>query len=141
MPLTNHNDVNFDIDLDFGKVKEQEVVDYFESDGRIEVKTERYRVTSVKSNKEWKETGNIAIEYKYKGKPSGISTTNAKTWIHLLSDEDEVVGGFIIKTKILKIRLKEMLKNGTARTIKGGDNNNSEMILVPIKEIYNYGGF
>ena len=141
MPRANHNDVNFDIDLDFGEMKEQEVVNYFEGDGSIEVKTERYNRMSMKSNKEWKETGNIAIEYKYKGRPSGISVTNARTWIHLLSDEDEVVGGFIIKTSVLKKRIKDMLNMGMARKIKGGDNDNSDLVLIPIKELYNYGGF
>jgi len=55
---------NFDIDLDFGKIYEEKVRKIFEGNGGIEVKTERDM---------WKRTGNIAIEIKYKGVPSGLS--------------------------------------------------------------------
>ena len=66
MPLTNHKTAKFDIDFDFGVFSEQQLIDMFENNGKVEVKTERDM---------WKQTGNIAIEFKYKGKPSGISST------------------------------------------------------------------
>jgi len=68
MPLTNHKTSNFDIDFDFGSFSEQEIINIFEHNGRCEVKTERDI---------WQTTGNIAIEYRWKGNPSGISTTDA----------------------------------------------------------------
>ena len=86
----------FDIDLDFGKVGEREVENLLEGNGKIEVKTERDI---------WKKTGNIAIEIRCRGKLSGISTTEAKTWIHMLKDGG---GGFIFPVEDLreKIRLE-----------------------------------
>ena len=57
---------NFDLDLNFGQIYEEKVRDIFEGDGSIEVKTERDI---------WQKTGNIAIEIRYRGKPSGISST------------------------------------------------------------------
>ena len=67
VPITeDYKKDKFDIDLDFGKVGEKAVEEMFEGDGSIEVKTERDI---------WKTTGNIAIEIRYRGKLSGISTT------------------------------------------------------------------
>ena len=48
---------DFDIDLKYGQIKEQKVKDMF-SNCTIEVKSERNW---------WKKTGNIAIEYEYRG--------------------------------------------------------------------------
>ena len=59
---------NFDIDLDFGQIYEEKIRKIFQGKGGIEVKTERDM---------WKRTGNIAIEVRYKGYPSGLSSTNA----------------------------------------------------------------
>ena len=55
----------FDIDLEYGKVREQMVADMLQ-DKKIEVKSERGM---------WMRTGNIAIEYECYGKPSGIAAT------------------------------------------------------------------
>ena len=75
MPITEeYKRDKFDIDLDFGKVGEKAVEEMLEGDGSIEVKNER---------EIWKTTGNIAIEIRCRGKLSGISTTTAKTWIHM----------------------------------------------------------
>ena len=52
----------FDLDLSYGKVREQRVADML-TDKKIEVKSERGM---------WVKTGNIAIEYESYGKPSGI---------------------------------------------------------------------
>ncbi|WP_292412854.1 hypothetical protein [Methylophaga sp.] len=117
----------FDIDLKFGEMFEDKVRELFEGDGSIEVKTER----SV-----WKKTGNIAIEIRFKGKPSGISTTDAKWWIHVLSENSEMVGAFIFKVEKLKERLKELRSHGKINKVFGGDDNQSEILLVPMRYIW-----
>ena len=127
MPKTKYTDTNFDIDLDFGKIGEDKVLEIFEGDGSIEVKTERDT---------WKRTGNIAIELSYRGVPSGLSTTHAKTWIHLLSYNGHIEGGFILDVKTLRRRIKKLLKNNEARKTYGGDGDLSELVLVPIKNIF-----
>lgn len=129
MPLTNYKISNFDIDLDFGKIGENKVINMFEGNGSIEVKTERGS---------WQKTGNIAIEVKYKGKPSGLSTTKAKTWIHLLSQDLNILGGFIFDVNKLRDRVKDLTILKRARIVKGGDNNDSTIVLLPIKEMFNY---
>ena len=127
MPKVDYKKNNFDIDLDFGMKGEDWVIKLFEGNEKIEVKTERGL---------WKETGNIAIEITYKGKPSGLSTTEADMWIHLLEDNREIVGGFIIPVKILKQRIKNLYKDKEISIIKGGDDNNSSIALLPISEVF-----
>jgi len=61
------NRKKFDIDLQYGKVREQLVADMLQ-DKKIEVKSER---------DVWQRTGNIAIEYECYGKPSGINATES----------------------------------------------------------------
>ena len=99
----------FDLDLDFGKVGEKYIEQVFEGDGRIEVKTERDI---------WATTGNIAIEVRCRGKLSGISTTDARTWIQLLSiDNGETAKGrgfklpLVISTSISDQALPQLKTN------------------------------
>lgn len=127
MPEVDYKKNNFDIDLDFGKRGEEWVVKLFEGNSKVEVKTERGI---------WQETGNIAIEIKYKNKPSGISITDAEIWIHLLESYGKIVGGLILPVPYFKDRIKNLFKSGKVKVVKGGDNDDSTIILVPIKLIY-----
>ena len=117
----------FDIDLAFGEKGEDFVREILQGNGKIEVKTERDK---------WKKTGNIAIEIRCNGKLSGLSSTESKTWVHLLSDNDKIVGGFIFDTQYLKDTVKKMVTEGDAKLTKGGDFNASQMVLLPIEELF-----
>ena len=117
----------FDLDLDFGKVGEKYIEQVFEGDGRIEVKTERDI---------WATTGNIAIEVRCRGKLSGISITDARTWIQLLSIDNTIKGGFIIPVKQLKARIKELHESGEARLVMGGADDASQMVLIPMNKLF-----
>ena len=119
---------NFDLDLNFGQIYEEKVRDIFEGDGSIEVKTERDI---------WQKTGNIAIEVRYRGKPSGISSTDAKWWIHILSNDNDIETALMFKVEKLKKKIKQMVMLGMARIVVGGDNDNSEIVLLPIDKITN----
>ena len=127
MPKVDYKKNNFDIDLDFGEKGEQWVIKLFEGNSKVEVKTERGI---------WQDTGNIAIEIKYKNKPSGISITDAEIWIHLLESYGKIVGGLILPVPYFKDRIKNLFKSGKVKVVKGGDNDDSTIILVPIKLIY-----
>ena len=117
---------NFDIDLNFGNIFEDKVRDIFEGRGGIEVKTER---------EQWKETGNIAIEIFYKGKPSGISTTNADWWIHVLADGDSIETALMFPVSVLKKKIKQKIKSGRCKIVMGGDDNQSKLVLMPISSL------
>ena len=124
MPVTvDYKKDKFDIDLDFGKVGEKVVEEMFEGDGTIEVKTERDI---------WKTSKNIAIEIRCRGKLSGISTTTAKTWIHMLDGG----GGFIFPVEELKKKIKKRQKDGKLKLVMGGDDNAAQLALLPIAELF-----
>ena len=117
----------FDIDLEFGKIGEDFAEALFQGNTMVEVKTERDI---------WKNTGNIAIEVRCKGKPSGISTTASENWVHLLSYNGKIEGGFIFKVDKLKQKIKDLLSEKKAKMVMGGDFDMSQMVLIPIKELF-----
>ena len=84
----------------------------------------------------WKNTGNIAVEVRCNGVPSGISTTGSAVWIHLLSYNNKIEGGFIFSVDDLKDKIRRLLKEEKARLVMGGDFDSSQMVLLPIKELF-----
>ena len=127
MPVDYEELKKFDIDLEFGKIGEDFTEALFTHNSMVEVKTERDI---------WKNTGNIAIEIRCKGKPSGISTTESAHWVHLLSYNGKIEGGFIFNVDDLKNKIKKLLAEKKAKMVMGGDFNMSQMILLPIKELF-----
>ena len=118
----------FDLDLSFGESSEKWIQWLGSSSALVEVKTERNM---------WAKTGNLAIEYKYKGQPSGIAATASDWWIHVLSLNGEVKMAFIWPVTILKNFLLQAFNPGSElKLITGGDGNHSNLILVPIKTAY-----
>ena len=71
-----------------------------------------------------------------RGKKSGMSVTEAETWIHLLSYNNVIEGGFIFKTQLLRDKIKKLHKDGNLKLIMGGDDKMSKMALLPIKELF-----
>ena len=102
----------FDIDLKFGQIYEEKIRKIFA--GKIEVKAERDI---------WKRTGNIAIEVRCYGKPSGLSVTEADWWIHLLTYEGRIEIGFMFKVPRLKQMIKNKVKKDEVCMMYGGDDN------------------
>jgi hypothetical protein len=127
MPITEEYSKGFDLDLKFGKLGEEFVRDMQVGNKKIEVKTERDI---------WKTTGNIAIELRYRGNPSGLSTTESSVWVHLLSYKGVIEGGFMFKVDLLKEKIKKLHKSGDLKIVMGGDDNMSQMALLPIKELW-----
>ena len=110
---------NFDIDIEYGRKGENYLLDILETK-RIEVKTDR--IAHI--------TGNVAVEYKYKGRPSGIATTEADYWAFLLYDMTTII---MVPTDKLKHIARQKYKQD--QITLGGDENASEMILIPINEL------
>ena len=124
--MTKGYNPDFDIDLAFGESYEDSLAEILQQ-GRVEVKTERDI---------WKTTGNIVFEIKFKGKPSGLSKTKADYWAQILTYENEIKSILLFPVSVLKTQLKHLLDKNLAKIIKGGDNNESELIVVPLKHIY-----
>jgi hypothetical protein len=117
---------NFDIDLDFGKIYEEKIKELFEGDGSIEVKTERDI---------WADTGNMFVEVRSRGKPSGLSITDAKWWIHVFTIDGDVKFTIMFRVDKLKKAIKYLYSNNLASMVKGGDDKTSDGILVPINTL------
>jgi len=113
----------FDIDLEYGKVREQMVADMLQ-DKKIEVKSER---------DVWQKTGNIAIEYECYGKPSGINATESDYWFHNLCIGEDTFATIVFDTKSLK-RIIDNLDY--KRSVSGGDNNASRMYLLNLQKLF-----
>ncbi len=113
----------FDIDLEYGKVREKMVADMMQ-DKKIEVKSER---------DVWQKTGNIAIEYECYGKPSGISATESDYWFHNLCIGDETFATIVFDTNSLKRIIANLDKK---RSVSGGDNNASRMYLLNLQKLF-----
>ena len=127
MPLTEGYCKGFDLDLEFGKMGEEFTQQVFEGNSKVEVKTERDI---------WVTTGNIAIEIRCNGKPSGLSTTESSVWVHLLAHNNVIKGGFLFKVDELKAKIKKLHESEDLKLVMGGDNNASQMALLPIKELF-----
>ena len=131
MPLAEGYCKEYDLhvkeDMLFGKIGEEFTRDLFEGNHKIEIKTERDI---------WKTTGNIAIEIRCNGKPSGISTTESSIWMHLLSIKGVIEGGFVLKVDLLRAKIKKLHESGDLKMVMGGDDNLSQMALLPIKELF-----
>jgi hypothetical protein len=113
----------FDIDLEYGKVREQLVADMLQ-DKKIEVKSER---------DVWQKTGNIAIEYECYGKPSGINATESDYWFHNLCIGEDVFATLVFDTNSLR-RIIDNLDS--KKSVSGGDNNASRMYLLNLKKLF-----
>ena len=112
----NYNN-DFRYDLKVGQVYEKQFSDLLGS--KIEIKRDFKCL----------ETGNIYVEYQSRGKPSGISTSEAEYWCYWLSD----VLCIFIKIEELKILCRKYIN--TNRDKKGGDMNTSKGILLPLVDL------
>ena len=116
---------DWDISLEFGEHHENAVRRIFEGGNTIEVKADRA----------WHKTGNIAVEYKFRGNPSGLSTTKAEWWCVVLTNKinprksDAI---FLCEVEKLRKHLKKIFHK--VRRVNGGYKNASRLLLVPVEK-------
>jgi hypothetical protein len=109
---------DFDLDLSAGIAGENSVKELLLCE-KAEVKTDFMT----------KNTGNIAVEFESRGKPSGIAVTKADHWAFHISDKCTIV----IETERLKELSRYYYKSkGFAY---GGDDMTSKLILIPFSAI------
>ena len=111
----------WDINILEGEMAEQSLLKLLSANGAtVEVKRDFKSAT----------TGNIAIEGAYKGKPSGISATEAEWWAYVLDGkgyDGEII--VLIKTQ----RLRKLVR--PLHPVKGGDNNTASIKLLPVSKL------
>ena len=108
---------NFRYDLKVGQVAEKQVADLLQG-----------KKVEVKRDLKAKTTGNLYIEYESRGKPSGISRSEADYWCFVF----ENLFIFIEANK-----LKEIIEpmKGSSMDKRGGDKNSSKGILLPLERL------
>lgn len=127
MSIIQNRDRKFDLQLSQALINERRLGDIFESAKieRIELKSESHQ---------WEKTGNICIEYRRNGKPSGISTTEADVWVHELKRDSETLCYLMFPIARLKALCRQAIKEGKSRT-GGGDGGEFDNIILPLKDI------
>ena len=123
MKATKKDRKKFDIDLQYGTIREDKIADLF-TNKKIEVKSEKDI---------WQTTGNIAIEYQSYNKPSGIKATESDYWFHNLCIGDDEYCTLVFKTDVLR-KIVEQLD--TFKSVSGGDHNASRMFLVNLQKLF-----
>ena len=123
MKPTKKDQKKFDLDLQYGEIREQKIADML-TGKKIEVKSERDT---------WMKTGNICIEYESWSKPSGIRATESDYWFHNLCVGDNECCTLVFKTDVLKTLVDKL---DTFKTVSGGDHNASRMFLVSLQKLF-----
>ena len=116
----DHN-ADFRYDLKWGQIGENTVAEIVAGD-KTEVKSERDI---------WVRTGNHFVETESRKKPSGICTTQAKYWSVNFYHQDKFCFNI---TKTVE-DLNEVVLLNKHKRVRGGDNDTSWGILVPIKSL------
>lgn len=122
-----NRDGKFDLQLGQALINERRLAEIF-SVGKIEkieLKTETWQ---------WEQTGNICIEYRQNGQPSGIAITEADYWVHELRRNDDTLVYLMFPVP----RLKELARKAYAAGRYhegGGDGGRFCNVLIPLKDI------
>lgn len=109
---------------------------YFKEFDMIFIKDGVKTKVEVKSDRLASKTGNLCIEWRYKGKPSGITSTTADYWLYFILWGKDGIKGDVVKEECYKIptnKLRQLVKG--RRSVKGGDGYNSQLYLLPKKDV------
>jgi hypothetical protein len=116
---------DFAYDLKVGQMGEKQLGDIFSSK-KIEVKRDFFIC----------KTKRIAIEFRSRGKPSGISTTEADWWAIMIArdeiESDDTI--ILIEVERLKSLVKKHHAKGRIKDV--GDNNTSKAVMIPVNELF-----
>jgi hypothetical protein len=125
--ITFGRDGKFDLQLGHALVDERRLGLIFTSGiiEKIELKSETWQ---------WERTGNICIEYKRNGKPSGIATTEADHWVHELKRGDDTLVYLMFPIDRLKELARMAIRCGRWRE-GAGDGGLSTVALLPLRDI------
>tara|TARA_R110002126_G_scaffold247065_1_gene389981 strand:+ start:136 stop:525 length:390 start_codon:yes stop_codon:yes gene_type:complete len=121
--MATGKNTKFDLDLKYGQIREKRVADLLQG-SKVEIKTERSW---------WRKTGNIAIEYEFRDKPSGIDKTESKWWFHILELDGQEHCMLVFRVSRLKKIVKKYKKTHTKSI---GDYRASKCVVLPLKLLF-----
>ncbi len=82
-----------------------------------------------KADRKTQTTGNVFVEFAYKGRPSGIEATKSNVYALEYAFERWNV----LSTSTLHALCRQLIRNG-GRIVKGGDDGHADGLLVPLGE-------
>jgi hypothetical protein len=120
----------YDFQLDKAKIDERRLAHIFTTFSifKAELKSE---------NKQWEEFGNICIEFRRDGLPSGIAKTEAEMWVHELQREGETLVYLMFPIERLKELARRAYAEGRWRA-EAGDGGRQAVILIPLAWVINW---
>jgi len=122
--ITFNRDNKFDLQLSDALIAERRLAEIFSDMDihKIELKTETWQ---------WEQTGNICIEYRQRGKPSGIAVTEAGCWVHELRRDGETLVYLMFPIARLKALARIAYADGRYHE-GGGDGGQFCNVLIPL---------
>jgi len=120
-------DNKFDLQLSQSLIDQRRLADIFEHMDihKIELKSESWQ---------WERTGNICIEYRQRGQPSGIAVTEAGCWVHELKRGGKTLVYLMFPIERLKELARIAYQEGHYHE-GGGDGGRFCNILLPLRDI------
>jgi hypothetical protein len=127
MNFVQNRDRKFDLQLEQALIDERRLADIFTASSieKIELKSESWQ---------WEQTGNICIEYRCGGRPSGISTTEADIWVHELKRDGATLCYLMFPIERLKALCRDAIRRGDCRS-GGGDHGRFDVVLLRLRDI------
>ncbi|CAB4186661.1 hypothetical protein UFOVP1151_38 [uncultured Caudovirales phage] len=125
-----NKDNRFDVDLQYGQEGERWLMWLGVDQARVEVKTERDK---------WFTTRNAIFEFRSRGKPSGFAVTQADYWMHNFFLKGRCKHSITFDIEDLRDFLRLVYRNPYnygARICTGGDDHTSDLIVVPMSQLY-----
>lgn len=136
--LANMGKYTFSEDLKDSEASVKQVIEFLKEDGCTDIQTNddgrydisyvtkdgKYKTAEVKHDLMWDKTGNVAIEYRSRGKASGIATSKADTWFYVLNQIYYCPAG--------DLRAYLIQHWDRYRRVKGGDNGTSDLVLLTL---------
>ena len=125
--IEQNHDKKFDIQLSQALIDERRLMDVFREARieKIELKSESWQ---------WERTGNICIEYRCDGRPSGISTTEADMWVHELKRDGATLCYLMFPTARLKEISRKAILAGRCRS-NAGDGGRFDVALLKLTDL------
>jgi hypothetical protein len=125
--ITFNRDHKFDLQLSPALIYERRLADIFENQRleKIELKTEDWL---------WERTGNVCIEFRNGGKPSGLSVTQADMWVHELVRDGRTLAYIMVPMARLKEICRQAIERGDWRK-NAGDDGRSHVVLLRLRDL------
>lgn len=78
-------------------------------------------------------TGRVFVEFECRGKPSGISTSEAEYWVYIYGPDETDLRAILLSTFLLREKVRSLIAD--KKVITGGDQNLSKGVLIELGDL------